>query len=228
MTADLPSATRPDFRVRDIDLRLEHILERYSEGYYPYFDRKIEKFYWDRESTRTVIELTDSVRAIALRELRRQRVRFEVYGNRDFDGLLSMLADETVRPETWVKGKVIDVYRVLHASGHANSVEAYHHGKLAGGVLVVAMPGLYAAETMVSATRGASGAALYTLVEAASTMGAMLLDVQVTHGAGTPSRKLKERTIGLADYLARIDLLRGQFPHFPTRLGGHVFASAAP
>ena len=214
---------------RDIDLRVAHILERYSEGYYPYYDRKIDKFYWDREGHRTIVELTQSASTIALRELRKQRVKFEVHGNRDFHGLLSLLADESIRAETWVKGKVIEVYRVLHGSGRVHSIEAYHGGKLAGGVLVVAMPGMYAAETMVSAVRGASSAALYTLVASAAQLGVGMLDVQVKHAAGAPSQKLKERTMPLTEYLVLLDTLcTAPLPRPPDRLGVHTVPRAMP
>ena len=82
------------------------------------------------------------------------------------------------RPETWINGEIIASYRRLHQLGHAHSVEAWHDGKLAGGLYGVAIGGAFFGESMFHHVRDASKVALLGLVEHLRARKFVLLDTQ--------------------------------------------------
>ena len=73
---------------------------------------------------------------------------------------------------------MIAAYEKLHELGYAHSVEAWHDGKLAGGVYGVAVNGLFAGESMFTRVRDASKLALAHLMERLRERGFRLFDIQ--------------------------------------------------
>jgi len=191
----------------DLDVSAEHALARYAEGFFPYFDRKIERYYWDRDVDRAVILLGEDARRVAARE-RRRLTQFTLRADHDLEGVLALISDPLVRSDTWAVGKVLDVYRRLHVAGYVHTFEAYADEHLVGGLIGVRLGRLFAAETMASRRPGASAACLYRLVEDHRVLQLDLLDVQVRHKAGSPCRKLGEIVLPLAQYLELVRLCR--------------------
>ena len=60
---------------------------------------------------------------------------------------------------------MVAAYSELHRLGWAHSVEAWHDGRLAGGLYGVAIGGLFAGESMFTRERDASKVALVALVD---------------------------------------------------------------
>ena len=187
----------------DPDLDPRHCFERYRSGYYPYFDRRIGKFYWDRESTRAVVPVNASSLAKARREAKRTK-HIVVTRNERFEAVLMMLADERLRKETWLKDKVVDVYRALHASNHVLTYEASVDGQLVGGLFAIDLLRVLAVETMIQ-TSDASNACLCQLMEDAAREHRELVDVQVPHPPSSFCRRLGETVIPLERYLEVLD-----------------------
>ena len=82
------------------------------------------------------------------------------------------------RRDTWIDSEIIESYERLHELGHAHSVEAWHSGKLAGGLYGVAIGGAFFGESMFHRKTDASKIALLALVEHLRSRKFMLLDTQ--------------------------------------------------
>ena len=77
-----------------------------------------------------------------------------------------------------ITGDMISAYEKLHELGYAHSVEAWHDGKLVGGVDGVAVNGLFAGESMFTRVPDASKVALAYLVKRLRERGFRLFDIQ--------------------------------------------------
>lgn len=96
-----------------------------------------------------------------------------------------MLACAAPRPDadgTWISGEMVEAYTQLHRLGFAHSVEAWHEGRLVGGLYGVAIRGLFAGESMFSRAADASKVALVHLVERLRQGRFALLDSQYIVG----------------------------------------------
>lgn len=97
------------------------------------------------------------------RSLRRTLPSFTVSLDRAFDAVLAACADPG-RPHGWITAPYVAAYTELHASGWAHSIEVWDdRGDLAGGLFVVEVGGLCAAESKFHRTTGASKVAVVAL-----------------------------------------------------------------
>ena len=111
------------------------------------------------------------------KSLRRSCRDFEIRVDTAFDEVIAACADPT-RTGSWIDDPVIAAYTRLHELGWAHSVEAWHDGRLAGGLYGVSVGGLFAGESMFHRVRDASKVALVGLVDLLSDGQPRLLDVQ--------------------------------------------------
>jgi leucyl/phenylalanyl-tRNA--protein transferase len=113
------------------------------------------------------------------RSLRRSVRRFEIRVNTAFAEVVDACADPH-RPGRWITPRLAEAYRRLHGLGWAHSVEAWHDGRLVGGLYGVSVGGLFAGESMFHHETDASKVALVALVRllAADADPRRLLDVQ--------------------------------------------------
>jgi leucyl/phenylalanyl-tRNA--protein transferase len=180
------------------DLRPERLLTAYRHGVFPWYSEG-EPIHWWSPNPRAVLDL-DALHVS--RRLRRtvRSARFTVTVNEDFAGVIRGCAD---RPGegTWITADMIAAYEELHRLGHAHSVEAWHEGRLAGGIYGVTVGGLFAGESMFTRVRDASKVALVYLVERLRQRGFRLFDIQMLteHTA-----RLGARAIPRAEYLRRL------------------------
>jgi leucyl/phenylalanyl-tRNA--protein transferase len=146
-----------------------------------------------------------------LRRTCRQQ-RFEITCNRAFTAVISACATAgDRRGNTWLSQEMIDAYVRLHDLGHAHSVEAWHQGRLVGGLYGVAAGGLFAAESMFFQARDASKVALVHLVERLRARAFRLLDIQQL----TPhSARMGGIEIPRHEYLARLAVALRDAAHF--------------
>ena len=88
----------------------------------------------------------------------------------------------TPRPDqdgTWISEAMIEAYVRLHELGHAHCVEAWHEGRLVGGIYGVALGAAFFGESMFHRERDASKVALVALCRRLAAAGYALLDCQV-------------------------------------------------
>jgi leucyl/phenylalanyl-tRNA--protein transferase len=101
--------------------------------------------------------------------------KFEVRIDTSFAEVIKRCSE---RDDTWISGKIIESYTRLHELGHAHSVEAWHEGKLAGGLYGVSLGGAFFGESMFHEATDASKVALCGLVERLRAQRFTLLDTQ--------------------------------------------------
>jgi leucyl/phenylalanyl-tRNA---protein transferase len=165
---------------------LPDVLTRYATGWFPLFDDR-GTFFWERPDQRAILPLTPDTRARARRLAKRGQKRFAIRFTTAVDPILAQL--QRVRPNNWVKGEVVEIYRALHAAGILRTVEAWSADTLAGGLLGLVLPGVFVAETMYGTVSEASKTCLCRLVEECTAAGFELIDVQMPHDE-TPDGRL--------------------------------------
>ena len=193
-------------------LEPEWLLDAYRHGIFPWPMGDEELPLWWSPDPRAIIEFD---RLHVSRRLRRtlESGRFEVTCDRDFAGVIGGCATAGGREwETWITRDMIAAYTRLAELGVAHSVEAWHDGRLAGGVYGVAIGGLFAAESMFYRIRDASKVALVHLVRHLRSCGYVLMDIQqlTPHTARLGAIEISRKT-----YLVRLS----QAIALPVRFG---------
>jgi leucyl/phenylalanyl-tRNA--protein transferase len=182
------------------DLSVERLLLAYSQGIFPMYEEG-EPICWWSPDPRAIIEFAD---LHVSRRLQRtiDSGKFKLTLNKDFAGVMQGCADR--KEGTWVNSEMLAAYQRLHAAGFAHSAEAWHDGKLAGGVYGVALGGVFAGESMFHNVRDASKVALVFLVQRVQQCGFEMFDAQILN-AHTASMGASE--IPRAEYLERLHRL---------------------
>jgi leucyl/phenylalanyl-tRNA---protein transferase len=134
-----------------------------------------------------------------------RRGRFEISVNRAFGEVIEACAvidRDPDDPGTWITREIIESYGTLHTRGLAHSVEAWHDGRLAGGLYGVSLGGAFFGESMFHRETDASKIALIALVERLRARGYQLLDTQWS----TPHlEQFGAMDIPRRDYLQRLE-----------------------
>ncbi len=161
------------------DLRPESLLEAYSKGIFPWFQRGRTVF-WFSPDPRLVLLPWDLRVGRSLRKTLRRAV-FEVTLDTAFEAVIRgcAAADRPGQEGTWITRDMIQAYCRLHEMGYAHSAEAWKRGKLAGGVYGVSLGGVFFGESMFSRASDASKAAFVHLVRQLDLWGFQMVDCQV-------------------------------------------------
>ncbi|MBI3596215.1 MAG: leucyl/phenylalanyl-tRNA--protein transferase [Nitrospirae bacterium] len=175
----------------------ELLEEAYRRGIFPMADED-GRIHWYSPDPRTIIDLE---RSHIPRRLGRtiRRPKFEITVNRDFDGVIRGCAN---REETWISGEIMAAYTAMHRLGKAHSVEAYHEGKLAGGIYGVSLGGAFMGESMFTIVRDASKVCLVFLLNRLKERGYRLFDVQFTT---THLKRFGAVEISRREYIHRLE-----------------------
>ncbi|WP_179380110.1 leucyl/phenylalanyl-tRNA--protein transferase [Jannaschia marina] len=155
----------------------ETLLMAYASGVFPMAEGRDEaEIFWVDPKMRGVMPL-DGFRLSRSLSKTIGRTPHLITLNEDFDGVLAGCAD---REETWINAEIAALYRALHRSGFAHSLEVWDdHGQtLAGGVYGVTLGGAFFGESMFSRRRDASKIALAYLVTLLRQRGFTLFDTQ--------------------------------------------------
>ncbi len=156
----------------------------YAQGYFPLgMEQGIGWFDQRAYGTRYRALMPLDERFHIPRSLRRvlNSGRFEVRINGDFAGVLEGCATRgwSYKSETWITPEVARLYLGLYHFGFAHSFETWLEGRLAGGVLGVALGAAFIGDSMFYRVPNASKVALVRLVEYLRLRGFELFDVQV-------------------------------------------------
>ena len=131
---------------------------------------------WFAPDPRAIIPLDDQFHIPrSLQRTLKQR-KFEVTFDHKFPAVIRACAK--THGETWISREIIQSYCLLHAEGHAHSVETWINGKLAGGLYGVHTGGAFFGESMFHHVTDASKVALVALVERLREREFALLDTQ--------------------------------------------------
>ncbi|SHL99544.1 leucyl/phenylalanyl-tRNA--protein transferase [Roseibium suaedae] len=105
--------------------------------------------------------------------------KFEIRINTDFEGVINGCAGSGPdRPQTWINDEIRRLYGALFEQGYCHTVEAWHEGKLAGGLYGISLNGVFFGESMFTRVTDASKICLTHLVARLIAGGYKLLDTQ--------------------------------------------------
>ena len=158
------------------DLAPDTLLYAYTHGMFPmHIDRKHETLGWFSPLRRGIIPL-DGLRVT--RSMKRSARNFNVTTDMAFTDVMRYCA-MTRTDGNWIDDDFIDSYSMLHAMGHAGSVEVWNEdNQLVGGLYGVRIDGFFAGESMFHLETDASKIALMHLVDVLRAEGVALLDTQ--------------------------------------------------
>ncbi|QTN99497.1 leucyl/phenylalanyl-tRNA--protein transferase [Brucella sp. 458] len=157
------------------------LLRAYATGIFPMAEEADDpEVFWVRPEKRGVIPLDGFHIPRSLQKTIRQGI-FEIRLDSNFAGVIKGCASGTgERARTWINEPIRRAYAKLFEIGHCHTVEAWHEGKLAGGLYGVTLGRAFFGESMFTRKRDASKVCLAYLVQHLSRQGFVLLDTQFT------------------------------------------------
>lgn len=166
--------THPDSLTREV-------ARAYAEGGFLMDNGEGVQFY--TVDTRAVVPLTPGDGLHVSRRLQRELKHFEPRTDTAFAdvvlGCRGVLPGSPPRDGEWISPPLSALYAHLHATGLAHSFEVWRDGALAGGVLGIALGGVFFAESKFHRVTNASKAALVHLASHLHARGFTLLDAQI-------------------------------------------------
>lgn len=137
------------------------IIQGYAQGYFLMAD-EVNGLGWYASRDRTLIPLDARFRYP--KSLRRalNSGRFDVAINRDFKAVVAGCAN---REQTWLSEELQEIYLALYQTGWAYSFETWLGDELAGGILGIAIGGMFIGESMFYRIPEGSKVAMVKLVE---------------------------------------------------------------
>jgi leucyl/phenylalanyl-tRNA--protein transferase len=158
-----------------MSLSPELLLHGYSIGIFPMAEhRDAPELFWVDPKFRGVFPL-DGFHVSRSLARRIRKCGFSVTINQDFAGVVDGCAD---RADTWINDELRDLYRQIHHTGHAHSLEVWEDDQLVGGVYGVTLGAAFFGESMFSRRTDASKIALAYLVDRLRQTGFQLFDTQ--------------------------------------------------
>jgi leucyl/phenylalanyl-tRNA--protein transferase len=160
------------------DLSPGRLIEAYTNGIFPWYSSDTPILWWSPDP-RFVI-YPDAVKVSkSMRQVLRRNI-FDIRYDTSFREVIIACSKERKHEKgTWITSEMIEAYIALHNLGLAHSVEAWHDGKLAGGLYGVSIGRIFFGESMFSYESNASKAAFIVLAENLVKLGFDLIDSQV-------------------------------------------------
>jgi leucyl/phenylalanyl-tRNA---protein transferase len=182
------------------------VIHAYSQGYFLMAGEDGADLGWYSSRQRTLMPLDDRFRyPKSLRRVLNQG-RFEVRINSAFGQVVEGCGD---REETWISEELKDLYFELNQAGWAHSFETWQGDRLAGGILGIAIGGVFIGESMFFMIPEGSKAAMVMLVDYLRLKGFEMFDVQMMNphlerfGAYVVNASEYEKRLGRAIGLPR-------------------------
>jgi leucyl/phenylalanyl-tRNA---protein transferase len=177
------------------------IVQGYAQGYFLMADETGEDLNWYSCRDRAFIPLDE--RFHYPKSLRRvlNSNRFTVAINSDFKAVVAGCAN---RQTTWISPQLQEIYWLLYKTGYAYSFETWQGNELAGGILGIAIGGMFIGESMFYCIPEASKVAMVKLVERLRDRNFVFFDAQIMNphlerfGAYTVSNKEYQSLLRLA------------------------------
>jgi leucyl/phenylalanyl-tRNA--protein transferase len=192
------------------DLSVERLLDAYRHGIFPWFNPGEPILWWSPDPRMVLVP--SEIRVTRSLAKRIRNGGFEVRLDTAFTDVMRGCAEPREGASgTWISPMMIAAYTRLHQAGYAHSVEAWHDGKLVGGLYGVAIGRMFFGESMFSREPDASKVALVWLAQQLQRWGFGLIDCQMetAHLAS-----LGARTMPRAAFTARLAELVN-LPHRP-------------
>jgi leucyl/phenylalanyl-tRNA--protein transferase len=175
------------------------LLRAYAIGVFPMSDsRDAADVFWVEPRRRAILPLEQFRLSRSLRKTIRSG-GYRVTRDLAFAEVVRRCAQ---REETWINGDIEESYGLLHARGHAHSIECWNGEELVGGLYGVGLGAAFFGESMFSSRRDASKVALAWLVARLKVGGYRLLDCQFMTDH---LRSLGAVEVSQEDYLALLE-----------------------
>ncbi|HEX6374556.1 MAG TPA: leucyl/phenylalanyl-tRNA--protein transferase [Allosphingosinicella sp.] len=196
------------------------LLRAYAIGVFPMSDsRDADEVFWVEPRRRAILPLERFRLSRSLRKTIRSG-EYRVTRDTAFAEVVRRCAE---REETWINADIEASYQLLHARGHAHSIECWVEEELVGGLYGVNLGAAFFGESMFSARRDASKVALAWLVARLKVGGYRLLDCQFM----TPHlHSLGAVEVTQQDYLALLDSALSAAAPDGSGAGGEATAAA--
>lgn len=161
------------------DLRPERLLLAYRKGIFPWYSED-EPILWWSPDPRLVLYPHALKVSRSFRRIIRKGI-FRVTMDAAFDRVIGECANLRLGTGTgtWITNDMQAAYRTLHALGYAHSVEAWHAGRLVGGLYGVSLGRVFFGESMFSAMSSASKICLFHLTQYLRLRDFHMIDCQV-------------------------------------------------
>jgi leucyl/phenylalanyl-tRNA--protein transferase len=168
---------------------VDTILGLYAHGLFPMDEggpAPPRELPWWVADPRTVFELDGASRAALQRRVRRSlraRGDWELRVDEAFEEVIAHCArPRSPEDGVWLTDRMVALYRVLHAAGHAHTFEIWVDGALAAGLISVTIGRAAMLESMFHRVPHAGNALVALTLEALAGGGCELCDIQT----GTP------------------------------------------
>ena len=161
------------------DLHPDRLMLAYRSGIFPWYSPDQPILWWSPDPRTVLFPEEFHVSKSLTKTLRKDP--FRITFDTAFERVVAACA-EIDRPDqegTWITPEMNEAYAVLHAQGHAHSVEAWDGDRLVGGVYGVACGQLFSGESMFASSPDASKVAFVRLVEELKVRGFRMIDCQV-------------------------------------------------
>lgn len=178
------------------------LLKAYAAGIFPMADgRDAPDIYWVEPRKRGILPINGFRLSRSLTKTLKSG-RYETTADMAFGEVVRLCAEQAEdRPTTWINHQIEASVTLLHAGGHAHSIETWESGRLVGGLYGVKLGRAFFGESMFSRATDASKVALAHLVARLRAGGFTLLDCQFI----TPHlASLGAVEIDRSDYLASL------------------------
>lgn len=164
-----------------LEITPQVLLKAYAVGIFPMAESADDPgLYWIEPEVRGIIPL-DGFRLPKRLARTVAADRFEIRVDNDFAAVIDGCAGAGIeRPKTWINARIRKLYGELFDIGACHTVEAWHDGRLVGGLYGVTLGAAFFGESMFSRARDASKVALVHLVARLKAGGFRLLDTQFT------------------------------------------------
>lgn len=163
------------------DLSSERLMLAYQNGIFPWYNEG-EPILWWCPDERMVL-FPDKLHVSKSMQTLLNQNKFEVTYNQAFDEVIKACADTKRKGQhgTWIGDEMIEAYKNLHQKGFAQSVEAWHDGKLVGGLYGIYLQGsgVFCGESMFAHESNASKYAFIKMVKHFKNKGLRLVDCQI-------------------------------------------------
>jgi leucyl/phenylalanyl-tRNA--protein transferase len=157
-------------------LDVETAISGYAQGHFLMAESENEPLAWFYAYERTLIPLDERFRYPRSLQRVLNQERFSVKINAAFNTVVDLCAN---RETTWISPELKQVYRALNQAGWAHSFETWQGGELAGGILGIAINGVFIGESMFYHIPEASKVAMVKLVQHLRARGYVLFDAQL-------------------------------------------------
>lgn len=160
------------------NLSTRRLLQAYRNGIFPWYNQGQPILWWSPDPRAVLfperLKVSRSLRKTLKKGL------FRITMDQDFRSAIRACAGPRRNSSgTWLTPAMLEAYGRLHDLGLAHSVEAWHDGKLVGGLYGVALGRVFFGESMFSHMTDASKVAFVHFVRQLQDWGYRMIDCQV-------------------------------------------------